>query len=433
MAYRRWARMTLLLCLLAALGACSLARRVARLEQNRNEIERNGVIAGVVRLDDVPVPEATIALLRLDQDKLRLVARNPAGEGGHFAFLVPQQGRYVLLAYHDRNGNGLPDADEAAATTGLPRGIPMGPADEVNQRFALDRHSPPLTSEVRKRLLLTEEAVATRPLQIFAGRTATLDDARFRQDFGSKGLWAPLDFVSEMGMGVYFLEPYRADRIPVLFVHGVGGYPQEWRKIIASLDHERFQPWVYHYPSGMRLTASGDALGDLLMTLQQEHGYRRLIVVAHSVGGLVSRQAIQHLARRNPQQAVMLFVTLSTPWGGNVMAQLGAERAPVPIPSWQDLAPESDFLRGLFGAALPDTVPHQLFFGYRGGSMLIQGNSDGTIALSSQLALPAQQGAVRVVGFDETHSSILTSLAVADELNRVLEHAIATDRLAGKR
>ncbi|GHD69052.1 alpha/beta fold hydrolase [Jeongeupia chitinilytica] len=430
MGLRSGLRIALVLALIAALTACGFARRMARLEQNRNEIARNGVVAGVVQIGELPLDQVEVALLRRDTDGLHAVALSHLGEGGYFAFLVPQQGVYLLAAYYDRDGRGLSD-DDPATVVGLPAGLVVGPGVELSQRFALNAAMAPLPAEIRTALRKAEVPPNARKLQLFAGRTADIDEARFGRAFGTKGLWAPLDFASEMGIGVYFLGPYRSDRIPVLFVHGVGGYPQQWSKLIASLDRDRFQPWIYQYPSGMRLGQSGDTLADLLQSLQKRYGFSRMMIVAHSVGGLVSRQAILRLARVSPQQPVQLFVTLSTPWGGDALAQLGASRSPVVVPSWQDIAPDSVFLHDLLAQTLPASLRHQLFFGYRGSNMLIQGNSDGTIALVSQLAQPAQLQAARVRGFDETHESILDSRAVIEAIDEALEQSVVIDRLAG--
>ena len=43
------------------------------------------------------------------------------------------------------------------------------------------------------------------------------------------------------------------DKIPVLFVHGIGGTPLDWKYLAKGLDRHRFQPWFYYYPSGLRL------------------------------------------------------------------------------------------------------------------------------------------------------------------------------------
>ena len=73
---------------------------------------------------------------------------------------------------------------------------------------------------------------------------------------GSLGLRQPFEFLANVGIGVFLLEPYDPKRIPVLFVSGAGGNPWEWRALIDALDHSRYQPWVFVYPSGQRLASS---------------------------------------------------------------------------------------------------------------------------------------------------------------------------------
>jgi hypothetical protein len=85
------------------------------------------------------------------------------------------------------------------------------------------------------------------------------------------------------------------------------------------------------------------------------------------------------------------------------------------------MTPGSTFLRELRESDLPKEARYYLFFSYRGGSRRIGGeNNDETIALSSQLVLGVQREATRVEGFDETHTSVLRSEAVAAALNEVL-------------
>ena len=88
------------------------------------------------------------------------------------------------------------------------------------------------------------------------GTVTNLNDPRFERKNGSVGLWRPYDFVFDVGVGVYFLEPYDPERVPVLFVHGNLGTPQDFRYLIERLDRDRFQPWLYYYPSERSSTTS---------------------------------------------------------------------------------------------------------------------------------------------------------------------------------
>lgn len=70
----------------------------------------------------------------------------------------------------------------------------------------------------------------------------TFDDPRFAQENGSLGFWKPLTFLRDVGLGLYFLEPYDAEKVPVLFVHGANGTPEGWGQVIENLIGGDFSP-----------------------------------------------------------------------------------------------------------------------------------------------------------------------------------------------
>uniref|UniRef100_UPI0035B3634A esterase/lipase family protein n=1 Tax=Niveibacterium sp. TaxID=2017444 RepID=UPI0035B3634A len=244
-----------------------------------------------------------------------------------------------------------------------------------------------------------------------------LDDPVFSPDGGRKGLWTPTDFLSEIGGGIYFLQPFDPKKTPVLFVHGAGGNPREFESLIADLDRERFQPWVFYYPSGLRLGTVVQLLDGVMTNLRREYPFQQVMVTAHSMGGLVAMSYLKLLAARGDGRQVPLLVTLSTPWRGHDAAELGVKYAPVAIPSWIDMQVDSDFQRALFNTPMPANTRFGLFFGYHGDS------SDGTISLVSQLRPEAQLQALRVLGFDETHTSILHASAVSQAWRNLIETA----------
>ena len=67
-----------------------------------------------------------------------------------------------------------------------------------------------------------------------------------------------------------------------------------------------------------------------------------------------------------------------------------------------------------------ESASNSLLFSYRGSGGEA---SDGTVAVSSELSLPIEQQAAHVMGFDETHMSILSSAEVAAQLNAILGRA----------
>jgi pimeloyl-ACP methyl ester carboxylesterase len=245
------------------------------------------------------------------------------------------------------------------------------------------------------------------------GEVASLADPRFAEAIAEDGLWRPFDFLFKGHPGVYFLGAYDGTKIPVLFVHGISGTPANFRTLIERLDRRRFQPWVYYYPSGASLAAVADHLTQTMRKLELQYGFGSFAVVAHSMGGLVSRGFLQRY-RAGGKAAIPLFVSIATPWDGHKAAELGVKTAPAVVRVWIDMAPGSDYLLSLY--AHDPGVPHYLMFAFRQSGVSLGEASDGTVSLASH-----QQGAMRVEGFDETHISVLESAAVSERLNALLE------------
>jgi pimeloyl-ACP methyl ester carboxylesterase len=249
------------------------------------------------------------------------------------------------------------------------------------------------------------------------GEIANLSDPRFDDAVAEDGLWRPFDFLFKGHPGVYFLGAYDSTNTPVLFVHGINGSPRNFRTLVDRLDRNRFQPWVYYYPSGASLAAVADHLTQTMHKVQAQYGFPSFVVVAHSMGGLVSRGFLQRY-RDGGGAAVPLFVSIATPWDGHKGAELGVKTAPAVVRVWVDMAPGSVYLKSIYEKET--RVPHYLMFTFRQGSVSLGEASDGTVTVASQLRPAAQQAAMRVEGFNETHMSVLESPAVAARLNELL-------------
>lgn len=386
-----------------------------------NELQRNvrdleslaGLYGEVSRSADESAPIIVAALAGTGAVE-SVLNYTEAGANGRFLLRVQAGQRYRLVAFADRNGNRRLDADE-----------PFGQLDRIvtaqggrstgRLDFALD-NAASLSAADRSALAGLAE-VKRIELPIALGDEVALDDPVFSPDGGRKGLWTPTDFLSEIGGGIYFLQPFDPKKTPVLFVHGAGGNPREFESLIADLDRERFQPWVFYYPSGLRLGTVVQLLDGVMTNLRREYPFQQVMVTAHSMGGLVAMSYLKLLAARGDARQVPLLVTLSTPWRGHDAAELGVKYAPVAIPSWIDMQVDSDFQRALFATPMPANTRFGLFFGYHGDS------SDGTISLVSQLRPEAQLQALRVLGFDETHTSILHASAVTQAWRSLIETA----------
>jgi pimeloyl-ACP methyl ester carboxylesterase len=252
------------------------------------------------------------------------------------------------------------------------------------------------------------------------GEVISLKDARFTQDNAESGLWRPFDFVQNSWAGVYFLEPYDAKKIPVLFVHGINGTPASFDYLIEQLDRTRFQPWVYYYPSGLHLAGIASHLDETMAKLELRYGVSRVAVVAHSMGGLVSRGYLLRAAENKRPVSVPLYVTISTPWGGHEGAETGVKTAPVVVHVWRDMAPGSEYQKSVFAQSLPAATSHHLLFTYNRKSSSFGESDDQSVTVASQLLAAAQLGAARIYGFDDSHVGVLRDAEVSKLLNGLL-------------
>lgn len=101
--------------------------------------------------------------------------------------------------------------------------------------------------------------------------------------------------------GLYMLEPYDPDKIPVVMIHGFWSSPTTWLQMFndlrASRDvREHYQFWFYMYPTGQPFWVSAAQAREDLATVKREldpngrsEALNQTVLVAHSMGGLVAR------------------------------------------------------------------------------------------------------------------------------------------------
>lgn len=259
--------------------------------------------------------------------------------------------------------------------------------------------------------------------RIHIGSVSSLDDPLFSAQQGNKGLWQPYAFWEDGGTGLHFLEPFDPMRVPVLFVHGINGSPQDFLTMMSQVDTSRYQVWFVSYPSGMRLSWLARGVFQFMEALQRRYAFEDMHVVAHSGGGLVSRGALNLCAQNSTCGYVRSFTAISTPWDGVTSAESGVKWAPSVIPVWRDLTPDSEFVSSLFDTPLPGGIPFNLLFGFRKDGFIVAGSSDGVIELRSQLRSEAQEEAAWMRGFDEGHVSILRDAAAIGSVFHLIETA----------
>jgi len=403
--WRRPVILAMALCL--GLGACQFIR----MGRDLKEIVQYSVINGTIAREKSNDNPVVVALFAKKLKRSRLVDARLV-ETGQFRF-VAEPGKYFLVAFEDVNRDYRYQVGEPAGYYGKPTRIELRAGDLwTNVELALS-----------SKVSLGDPAEGTSgpnlwPADRNLGAVVALEDGRFAPRHAKIGLWQPLHFSLKVGPGLYLLEPYDPAKIPIVFVHGIGGSPRDWAALAKGLDRTRFQPWFLSYASGLRLDVSADYLFDALQRLHRRLKFRRAYLVAHSMGGLVS-QAFVNRYRENRADYLKLFVTLSTPWGGHLAAQYGIEHTPdaLVVPIWRDMAPNSRFVRSLREAVLPQNLPYYLLYSHRGGRFPSPIANDGVVSVASQLEANAKARARRVVGYDVDHVGILSDDEVAQLLD----------------
>ena len=104
--------------------------------------------------------------------------------------------------------------------------------------------------------------------------------------------------------GLYLLEPYRPDRIPVVLVHGTASSPARWAELVNELRADRrirarYQIWLFVYDNGNPIVYSGGRLRRALENAVKEadpsgtaESLRRMVVIGHSQGGLLTKLTV---------------------------------------------------------------------------------------------------------------------------------------------
>jgi pimeloyl-ACP methyl ester carboxylesterase len=104
--------------------------------------------------------------------------------------------------------------------------------------------------------------------------------------------------------GFYSVEPYAEGKIPLITVHGLFSSPATWISLHNDLmgdpyirDH--YQVWHYLYPTNLPILENAktfreklDELEHHLQSINNGKGLRGMVIIAHSMGGLLTRTAV---------------------------------------------------------------------------------------------------------------------------------------------
>lgn len=110
---------------------------------------------------------------------------------------------------------------------------------------------------------------------------------------------------SRLSVGLYQLSTYDPDKIPVVLVHGLMSRPETWVPAINELlgdkkIRERFQFWLFIYPTGLPVWTSAAKLRTEIARYHEEldpqgrnPNFKRMVLAGHSMGGLISGMQIR--------------------------------------------------------------------------------------------------------------------------------------------
>ena len=104
--------------------------------------------------------------------------------------------------------------------------------------------------------------------------------------------------------GLYMLEPFDPNKIPVVMVHGLWSSPVTWAQMFNDLRavpeiRENYQFWFYSYASGQPFAISAGQMREDLQNVRRELdpgndslALDQMVLVGHSMGGLISRMQV---------------------------------------------------------------------------------------------------------------------------------------------
>ena len=111
-------------------------------------------------------------------------------------------------------------------------------------------------------------------------------------------------------MGLYMLQPYDPDRIPLIFVHGLLSTPRMWRNVVNELEADpelrgRYQCWVFGYPTGNPPAYSAMRFRDELDKARKLYpNAKDSVIVGHSMGGLLTRMQVSTVTREDWNEVI---------------------------------------------------------------------------------------------------------------------------------
>lgn len=177
---------------------------------------------------------------------------------------------------------------------------------------------------------LTAHAL-TYPVGLLAEQVA-MEDSRYRTDT-----------LSPLTRGLILADVTAAGR-PVVLVHGIADNRSAFTILRRTLRRRGFGRivTVNYSPLTSDVRKAAADLADQVERVCQQSGYEQVVLVGHSLGGIIARYYVQCLAG---DARVSTLVTLGSPHAGSQLARMA------PLLVGRQLRPNSELMRELAGPA----------------------------------------------------------------------------------
>jgi len=372
-----------------------------------------------------------IGLFRRDETGMAITNVRTVSSGEIFYILV-RKADYVIFAFSDTNGDFAYQAGEPAARIDDPFinwASDMPGQDQVDlaalqieeiklaKATVLDQKLDLSVAALRK-----ETASAKKFL-----RVVSWDEEQFSTETAIRGLWEPEWFEKEIGYGLYVLKEFNPTQKSILLVHGVNDSPRVFETLANAIPAD-YQLLLFHYPSGFPLRHTSYELNKALDELIRRYQIPQLDIIAHSMGGLVSKGMIYQVDEA-VRQRMRLFISIASPFAGHAGAAAGIKAAGITgikwavavAPSWRAMAPDSQYLRTISGLDLSQGPSHHLFFAFSHEAGGKSEGDDGVVTVESQLTWSAQHNATAIYGIGDSHVGAVSNPCTLALLTAILQ------------
>ncbi len=366
--------------------------------------------------------DVLVGLFKRDKDDLSISNLQVVSSGENFYMLVPN-GDYALLAFSDLNGDFTYQSGEPAARINNPVinwFKDMQLKDRIDYKtLQIQQIELKNTTTLEPTLDMSLESLRKKTMvaENFL-RVVSWGDDNFSKENATRSLWEPSWFQKEIGYGLYLLEDFDPTKKSILLVHGILDSPPIFETLAEAIPAD-YQLLLFHFPSGFPLEHSAYALNEALDELTRRYQIPQLDIIAHSMGGLVSKGML-YLADEALRQKLRLFISIASPYGGDASA-VWTKWSPIVAPVWWAMVPDSPYLKKIDELDLSQGPRHHLIFTYSHEAGGKSEGDDGVVTVKSQLVESAQRNATAIYGIADSHVGVVNNPCTSALVTAILQ------------